>query len=65
MPSSGKEMIKEAEKLGWTTLRVKGSHHQMTHENFDGVYPIANHTKELAPHLEKKIYKIIRSVEHE
>ena len=58
-------MIKEAEKLGWTTLRVKGSHNQMVHEKWNGVYTIANHNKELAPHLEKKIFKIIRSVGYE
>ena len=62
MPLTGKELLKVAKKEGWKVNRATGSHHQMTHPNFKGVYTIAVHNKELSKHLEKRILKIIKGV---
>ena len=37
---TGKEIIKQLEKYGWTVLRVSGSHHRMGNGNLRTTVPI-------------------------
>lgn len=59
MPISGKKLIKILEKNGWEVIRVNGSHHIMTKENYDAKISIPVHgNKDLKKGLLNAILKI-------
>ena len=44
-------------RLGWTVLRIRGSHHQLVHPRFPGVLTVAVHDMLGRPAL-KKVLKV-------
>jgi predicted RNA binding protein YcfA (HicA-like mRNA interferase family) len=58
MPVSGKEMLKQYEKAGWTVISREGSHIKIGKENLRETIPMH---KELRKGLEQKLLKRLRA----
>ena len=41
------------ERMGWSVLRIRGSHHQLVHPRFPGVLTIAIHDTLSRPAMKK------------
>ncbi|MCP5244253.1 MAG: type II toxin-antitoxin system HicA family toxin [Burkholderiales bacterium] len=54
---NSKQLIKKLKEAGWKEVRVRGSHHQFSHPNFDHVVTIPHPKKDLGVGLIKAIRK--------
>jgi mRNA interferase HicA len=58
MPFKYREIEKRLIKLGYKTVRQKGSH--VIFSNGDNVFPVPNHgSKDISPGVEKQLLKIL------
>ena len=54
---NSEQLIKKLKEAGWKEVRVRGSHHQFSHPNFDHVVTIPHPKKDLGVGLIKAIRK--------
>jgi len=54
---NSKALIKKLKKAGWKVARIRGSHHQMAHPDFNYVITVPHPKKELGKGLVKAILK--------
>lgn len=54
---NSKKLIKEIKKAGWKKIRVRGSHHQFAHPDYNHVVTVLHPKKDLGPGLIQAIRK--------
>lgn len=57
MPLSGKEILKEAIKIGWVEVRNNGTSHHIVEKNGESVSIPVHGNKDLHKGLEQKLVK--------
>ena len=50
---SRRTFLRAMARLGWSVLRIRGSHHQLVHPRFPGVLTVAIHDTLSRPALKK------------
>ena len=54
---NSRQLIKEMKQAGWKEIRVRGSHHQFSHPDYNHVVTVPHPKKDLDKNLVKAIRK--------